>query len=304
MTSNHNILVAFDFRPESVAALDYALIIGKNIMADIHLLYVLEEESSMLRRVLTDAQRKMILRGARDNLEDVVKEKSSDASLKLFSVIKKGKVYDKIVETAKELGSNLILMGRTDSMDMVKNFTGTNTMHIVRESDIPVITLKKVPDKPSCDHILLPLDLTKQTKKQVSKAIDVANLLKSSITIFSVLMEDSVSLEIKFSTRLREINDIFDSFNIPCDYKLIRNPDPVWSKLLNKLSKEFRANLVMILTQQELDFTEYFIGSTAQEIINNSDLPVLSLTPDEEGPSILTDDMLKALVNPIKIFDY
>ena len=60
----------------------------------------------------------------------------------------------------------------------------------------------------------------------------------------------------------------------------------------------------MIMTQQELDFTEYFIGSTAQEIINNSELPVLSLTPEEEGVSILTDDMLKALVNPIKIFDH
>lgn len=304
MPSKKNFLVAFDFRPEASAALDYAIVVGSKIKADIHLLYVLEEESSMLKMVLTDAQRKLMQRGAKDNLNDVVKQKSADLDLKLVPIIKMGKVYNRIVETTAELGSNLIFMGRTDSMDMVKNFTGTNTMHIVRESDIPAITLKKMPGNKACDHILLPLDLTKQTKKQVLKAIDLANFLQSKITILSVLTKGLVSLEIKFRTRLRAIKDIFESLNISCDYRLISSPDPVWSRILNKLSLELYADLVMIMTQQELDFTEYFIGSTAQEIINNSELPVLSLTPEEEGVSILTDDMLKALVNPIKIFDH
>jgi len=304
MSSTQNFLVAFDFRPEAAVALDYAIAMGRKIKADIHLLYVLEEESSILKMVLTNAQRKMMQRGANDNLNDIVKQKSAHLDIKLSPIIKKGKVYDRIVETATEFGSSLIFMGRTDSTDMVKNFTGTNTMHIVRESDIPAITLKKMPETPECEHIVLPLDLTKQTKKQVCKAIDIAKFFQSRITILTVLMDDSVSLEIKFSTRLREIKDIFESLNISCDYKLIRNPDPVWSQLLNKFSLEFHADLVMIMTQQELDFTEYFIGSTAQEIINNSDLPVLSMTPEEEGPSILSDDMLRALVNPIKIFDY
>ena len=33
------------------------------------------------------------------------------------------------------------------------------------------------------------------------------------------------------------------------------------------------------MTQQELDFTDYFIGSAAQGIINGSEIPVLSITP-------------------------
>jgi len=35
----------------------------------------------------------------------------------------------------------------------------------------------------------------------------------------------------------------------------------------------------MIMTQQEIDFTDYFIGSSAQEIIHNSTIPVLSIRP-------------------------
>ena len=33
------------------------------------------------------------------------------------------------------------------------------------------------------------------------------------------------------------------------------------------------------MTQQEVDFTQYFIGSSAQEIINHSTIPVLSIRP-------------------------
>jgi nucleotide-binding universal stress UspA family protein len=119
----------------------------------------------------------------------------------------------------------------------------------------------------------------------------------------TVLAVDLVSQKLRFATRLREIADIINSFNIKCDYKLILDTDPVWSKLLNKLSKETGADMVMIMTQQEFNFTEYFVGSTAQEIINNSELPVLSLTPEKKGPSILTNEMMEILVNPIQIFD-
>ncbi len=35
----------------------------------------------------------------------------------------------------------------------------------------------------------------------------------------------------------------------------------------------------MVMTQQEQDFTDYFIGSSAQGIINGSDIPVLSIIP-------------------------
>jgi nucleotide-binding universal stress UspA family protein len=35
----------------------------------------------------------------------------------------------------------------------------------------------------------------------------------------------------------------------------------------------------MIMTQQEVGFTDLFISSAAQEIINNSEIPVLSIRP-------------------------
>lgn len=304
MTAKFNILVAFDFKPESEAALDYALGVGEKLAAIVHVLYILEDETPFLRMVITNEQRKLMKRGAEDKLKKMIHEKTQGKYPGIEIIIKQGKIYQMILETAKEIPADFIIMGRTDSTDIVKNFLGTNTMHLVRESAIPVITLKKPAKEVCCKHFLLPLDLTKQTLKQVSRAINGARILEASITLVTVLSENLVSLKIKFSTRLREIADIINSFNIKCDYKLIIDTKPVWSKLLNKLAKETNADIVAIMTQQELDFTEYFIGSTAQEIIDNSNLPVLSLTPEKKGPSILSDEMTDILINPIQILDY
>ena len=41
-----------------------------------------------------------------------------------------------------------------------------------------------------------------------------------------------------------------------------------------------QADLIMIMTQQENYFTQYLIGSAAQYIINNSEVPVMIIHPE------------------------
>jgi nucleotide-binding universal stress UspA family protein len=50
-------------------------------------------------------------------------------------------------------------------------------------------------------------------------------------------------------------------------------------KVVNDYAKEIDADLTMIMTQQEMNWTHLFIGSQAQEVINNSEIPVLSIRP-------------------------
>ena len=55
---------------------------------------------------------------------------------------------------------------------------------------------------------------------------------------------------------------------------------PIQDYLLD-FAKKSNADLLMIMTQQENDFTDLFIGSQAQAIINHSEVPVLSIIPRE-----------------------
>jgi len=299
-----HLLVPIDFKPESLAALDYAIKIADTIEADIHLLYVIEIENPLLKMVLTEDQRGLIIEGAKNKLEALSLEKSALCNGTICTRVSQGKIYSQIVESAVESKADLIIMGRKDSSDMVKNFTGTNTLHIIRESNIPVITLKKEISDADCKHILLPLDLSKQVIKQVSNSIQMAQLLSARVSIVSVLPVDSASLEIKYSTRLNDIRTLFEDYKIPCQYNLIKKINPDLYNIFNEHAREVGADLIVIMTQQELNFTQFFIGSKAQEVINKADIPVLSITPTMDKSDDIPDDLITNLLDPINILKY
>lgn len=304
MSISKNFLVPIDFRPESEMALEYAASVAVKVGATLHLVYILEEESPLLKLVLKDDQRDMILRGAADKLDDAAGKVLTGKNIPFTTKIKQGKVYKMIIETAREVKADFIFMGRTDSSDMMKNFAGTNTMHIIRGADVPVITLRKKPEYFGCSHIILPLDLTKQTLKQASNAVAVARMLDARITIISILRTDSKSKEIKIISKLDEIRTKINSLDIDCDVKLIKNTIDAPHGILNDAVRELDGDLVMIMTQQELHITEYFIGSVAQDIINLSDFPVLSINPlviEEKG---IPDPMAEVFINPIQMLDH
>jgi nucleotide-binding universal stress UspA family protein len=299
-----NYLVPIDFRPESEIALEYAAFIANQVGATLHLVYILEEESPLLKLVLKDDQRDMILRGAADKLDDTAGRVLTGKNIPFTTKIKQGKVYKMIIEAAGEAKADFIFMGRTDSSDMMKNFAGTNTMHIIKEADVPVITLRKKPEYFGCSHIVLPLDLTKQTLKKATNAVAVARLLDARITILSVLREDSKSKEIKIISKLDEIRTNLQSLEIECDVKLVKNYTDAPHDILNDAVRELGGDLVMIMTQQELHFTQYFVGSVAQDIINFSDFPVLSINPLVREQKGIPDPMEEIFINPIQMLDH
>ncbi len=304
MSISKNFLVPIDFRPESEMALEYAASVAVKVGATLHLVYILEEESPLLKLVLKDDQRDMILRGAADKLDDAAGKVLTGKNIPFTTKIKQGKVYKMIIETAREVKADFIFMGRTDSSDMMKNFAGTNTMHIIRGADVPVITLRKKPEYFGCSHIILPLDLTKQTLKQASNAVAVARMLDARITIISILRTDSKSKEIKIISKLDEIRTKINSLDIDCDVKLIKNTIDAPHGILNDSVRELDGDLVMIMTQQELHITEYFIGSVAQDIINLSDFPVLSINPLVREEKGIPDPMAEVFINPIQMLDH
>lgn len=300
MKKSNKILVPVDFREESIAALRFAVKIAQSINGEIVLMYIIEEQGFFTNMILTDEQREMINKSAADKLSALVKEEKSLEKIHVETIVRKGKVYTQIVETGLEINARFIIMGRTDSSDWKKNFTGTNTLHIIRESRIPVITVRN--DKHlSDDYILLPLDLRKSIKEKVGKAIEIARLLKAQIKILTVLSTDLISIELKVNERLYELQQIFKKFDVECTTHIIESREDIY-KIINEYAAEIGVDIIMIMTQQELDFHEFIVGTTAQEIINNAELPVISIIPNIELEEEIDLPFIKHLIDPLDVY--
>jgi nucleotide-binding universal stress UspA family protein len=278
------ILVSVSFGPQADAALKYARKIAGVTRDTISCLYVVEEPGYITGKFISKEVRQKIRREAEQKLSARVNAiYSREDTIDFEIIVTSGKVYRKILEKASDLHARMIIMGRSDIPDLRKDVIGSNTIQTVARATLPVITLrssKYIAD----EHILLPLDLTKHTGLKVSKAIEMAKLLGSKVTLFAMIASGQQGREPEFRNRLHEIKQLFTESGIRCNQQLTFSHEKPAAGILTYAGK-IRAGLILIMTQQETHATEMFIGSTARELIKHAEVPVVSINPQTE-PSV------------------
>ncbi len=177
-------------------------------------------------------------------------------------------------------------MGTNGTQGGIKRFIGSNALRVIREAPCPVITIKGKKHRFGCQLILLPLDLTTETRQKVNKAIELANYFGSAIKVVSVVTTEDEFIVNKLKRQLSQVKNFIDEREVICTVELITGKD-VPEELL-KYAKQVKADLIMIMTQEEMNWTERFIGSAAQEVINGTDIPVLTIHPKEQPATIVT----------------
>jgi nucleotide-binding universal stress UspA family protein len=168
-------------------------------------------------------------------------------------------------------------MGTQGAIGLKKRFLGSNASRVVKEAECPVITIKGKEHRFGIKHILLPLDLTKETKEKVSRAINLAHMFGSIIHVISIIESDDEFIMNKLTRQMNQVENFITAAGLNCTSEFIKDSNVVDEIL--KTAKKVEADLIMIMTQQEVGFTDLFISSAAQEIINNSEIPVLSIRP-------------------------
>jgi len=132
-----------------------------------------------------------------------------------------------------------------------------------------------------CSDIILPLDLTKETREKVNHAIFFAKLFNARVHIVSVITTSNDELLKKLNAQMQQVVKFMRSNDVDCSWNVIRSEsgaEQISAKLLDYAASK-NADLIIIMIQQEMEITEYFIGSTASEIIATSEIPILSVLP-------------------------
>jgi nucleotide-binding universal stress UspA family protein len=279
---NNHILVPIDFSEQALIALDQSYNLARLTNADITLLYVMDEEHKNLFSIFSKekkrkSEEKKYQKGIKAKLEDLAKETMTKAGVSVSVKIKSGKVYEEILEVATDLKAAFIIMGTNGQVGLRKRFIGSNALRVVKESNCPVITIKGKKHRAGCKYIVLPLDLTQETKEKVGKAVELANYFGSAIKLVTVVNTDDEIIMKKLTLQLKQVESFIKKQKLDVTSEFVKNKNVAEGVI--KYAKKVKADLIMIMTQSEMDWTDLFIGSTAQEIINNSEVPVLSIHP-------------------------
>ncbi len=278
--SASKILVPIGFSEQSIIALGQAFNLAKIKNSDVVLLSVIEEQS-MIQSLFLDDNSDELKKKVKEKLELIAAEYSLKYGIDVDTMVAKGRVYQEVNKVADMISADLIVMG-TNGVNSKSKFIGSNAEKVVRLSKCPVITIKGKSHRDGCENMILPLDLEKQTKEKVTYALEFARYWDATIRIVSVVLRDNNEVRAKLIKNIKQVEQFILDAGVKCTSEIVEGEKKrTLGDFVFDYEKKFDADLIMIMTKKEELTLSNNISVTARYIINNSDIPVMSIRPKE-----------------------
>lgn len=285
---DHNVLVPVDFSDLSKHALFHGAKMANLFNDSITLLHILE--TGGLFSFLDKTNKDLLYEGTNKKMDDLIRDLNVQyPNIKVNKLIKEGKAHKVIVEIADDVKCDAIVMGSNGEAGIEK-IVGSTASRVITGANVPVVVVKRSPKRPDYRRIVLPIDLTKETKQKVGMAIHLAKKYNSEVHVIAESEGDEF-LSNKINASMRQVEHILTENGVKWISKITDGknyPGQIADDTI-KYSEEVDADLVLIMAQQETGLTDFFLGSQSQQVINRSNIPVMCILPKETYKFFGTD---------------
>ncbi len=283
--NNNTILVPIDFSEVAQNALGHALKVADAYKNEIALLHIMDE-GNFIGNLFGGNNNIELVKEAIDMKLDKIIAESNKAypNVKINKLIESGKIYKVISNIANEGNYDSIIMG-TNGASGLQQITGSNASRVINYANVPVVVVKEKSIGNGYEKIVLPIDLTRESRQKVRWAVHVAKKFNSTI---HVIYENTTNEE--FRNRIHAVvnqtQDILSSNGAKFVLRGLEEdkyPDSFAEDTL-AYANEIDADLIMIMSQQEKGFNEFLLGSYAQQIVNNGGkIPIMCINSNDAG---------------------
>ncbi|MCQ2297144.1 MAG: universal stress protein [Bacteroidales bacterium] len=264
-----NIVVGFDFSSGSANAVDLAIDIANRWHSDIHLVYVKEpnEDEAPIRAEI-------------EQRIEAVRHLFKGIDMKYY--LREGKVSEELAAQAKDDRSSLVIVGTHGMSGLKKSrIIGKNTYHTITEAKVPVLSVMEDYNfNKDLENIVLPIDSTATTRQKANIAEKFAQVFGSTIHILGLYTSDTKDIQGLVNNYAHQVSKHLSSHDIKCTTKFVDAHKNITQSTLD-YANEIHADMIIIMTEQEKSFSNLLMGSFAQQMLNSSTIPVLSVQPKQ-----------------------
>jgi nucleotide-binding universal stress UspA family protein len=270
------IIVPLDFSDESMNALELAMMISAKTKSNIQMVYVQKKISDYPFAPLEEE-----LRFARTKFSElqVRYEHKLGTGIELSYIIKRGKIYEEVVQQAESFDDSVIVVSTHGASGFEEFFIGSNAFRIITASERPVIALRHGIIPKSFRRILLPIDFTSETRQKVPYTTELAKLFGSTVHILAVSSGKDEDLLQKLKGWSLQVSEYLEENGVEF-VATMRTGDNTSDMIVEYAGAE-KIDLISIMTEQGSSITNFVLGNNAQQLLSKSQVPVLCLTPKE-----------------------
>ncbi len=273
------ILVPVDLSANSMLALEHATFMAKLFKADIILAHVMETTVSKLDLgTFTASDKKYAEQIINDKLTQLSTEIRLKTGGKVSYILKAGKISKGIADATKESNADLIIMGTHGVSGFEEFFIGSNAFTVVTESTVPVITVQTRASKLGFEKIVCPIDSSDPSREKVRFIVELAKKYSSKVHILGILSVDDDDAALALDKRLEQVEKHFAKHDISYTMEMVEGEN--LAKITMKQAKKQKCDLIVIMTEQEENLTGILMGPYAQQVVNHSKIPVMSIKPE------------------------
>ena len=168
-------------------------------------------------------------------------------------------------------------MGTHGTSGVVEFFAGSNTYKVVTESVCPVISVRAHSTSLGFKNIVLPIDDSMHSRQKVNHAVVLAKHFGSKLHILGLAdSKDEGDLK-KFEIKLEQIESYIHKCDLHSSRKIVNGENQ--AKAAIEFATAVNADLIVIMTDQDEKLTGRLMGSFAQQVVNHSVIPVMSIQP-------------------------
>lgn len=268
------ILVGVDFTALTEIVIEHAAVLARLFDKHITLLHVLD-------RGFFEPESQVVLQEeeAKARLMNLADDTFAKTGIEVRTVVETGDLYDIIGRLSKELKATVIVSG-THGMSGFERLFGTPAFKIINHvEEVPILVVQnRRMREEGYKDIVLPFSFTRESRQKLAWAIHLNKIFKCNFHILAETDSDEfVSNQIKNNILFAE--QYLTKHN--CNYKVIQSEGekPFYREIIDYAAGIW-ADLIIIMTDEEREISEFFLGSREQQIVvNEAKIPVMCINP-------------------------
>lgn len=268
------ILVPTDFSEHAEDALKVAAQIAKKNDSEIIILHMLElphQSNDAIFGGVSIPETMLFMKKANETLDKVSNSPYLDG-ISITEIVKMDKPIHGITQVSQDYNVDLIVMGSHGSSGVEELLIGSNTEKVVRNSEIPVLVIKKDITHFNVDNIVFASDFTEETKKPFEKLLNFTKFFDAKIHLVTICTPNSFK-----PTHVVEkaTEEFINSFNLTNYETHIYNDTNIEKGIIN-FSNSINADIIGMCTHGRTGFAHFFNGSISEGLVNHAVRPVIT----------------------------
>ncbi len=266
------ILVPIDFSSDSINALEHAIIIANKTGAKLRMIHISKGKKQDVPLYFKEFSNKE--QYSPEIFFKILIEKYKNKIKVPFDYkLREGKVYKEITNQAKYDDTDLIVMGSHGVSGFEAFWIGSNAYKVVSNAECNVMTIRNGFLRIGINKIVMPIDISKETRKKLKATTKLAQICNATIHVVTVRETDRPKIIARLEQYSQQVYEYLDSKSINYIKKDLYGKNI--TDITIDYAKEINAELITIMTEQTENTANIWLGKYAQQMVNNSPIPVL-----------------------------